>query len=216
MNVSETLIKFGQYEHLLQLQNEGLLYLNNLPYFWGIEDQELRGDLFDSVAEVARGHRVVLPLPNGKEFSMEGNWVLRKHPPEPEKINIFCMYALRPYVGSFPVDKRNLRFGEHVIVLMNRLEFMHRIESSLKSHKIVAKADLVEYIDDEHIGEIGPFKKLKKFVYQSEWRLLCYDGPRGPRKISIGSIRDISVIIRSDEVNKQITVDSELVISPER
>ena len=33
-----TLVKFGKQDHLLQLQDEGLLYLNNLPYFWEIED----------------------------------------------------------------------------------------------------------------------------------------------------------------------------------
>ena len=42
-----TLIKFGQHEHLLQLQDEGLLYLNNLPFFWEIENDELRGDRWD-------------------------------------------------------------------------------------------------------------------------------------------------------------------------
>ena len=42
-----TLIKFGHQEYLLQLQDEGLLYLNHLPYFWKIEDEELRGDLFE-------------------------------------------------------------------------------------------------------------------------------------------------------------------------
>jgi len=42
-----TLIKFGQRKHLLRLRDEGLLYMNNLPYFWKIEDDELRGDPFD-------------------------------------------------------------------------------------------------------------------------------------------------------------------------
>jgi len=215
MNEFGTLIKFGRNEHLLQLQQEGLLYLNPLTYFWEIEDQELRGDSFDSVAEVARGQRVVMPLPDGNDFSMEGNWIYKKYPPEPEKINIFCMYALRPFSGSFPVDERNFQFGEHAIVFINRPEFMNRIESSLKSQNIAYKADLVEYIDDEHTGEIGPFKKRMRFAYQSEWRLVCYAGPGEPRVISIGSIQDISVIIRSDEVNKQIRIDFEQNTPPD-
>lgn len=72
-----TLVKFGQQEHLKLLQEEGLLYLNNLQYFWKIEDQELRGDPFDGVAEVRRGPKVVIPLENGKEFTIEGEWIWR-------------------------------------------------------------------------------------------------------------------------------------------
>lgn len=204
-----TLIKFGQQEHLLQLQNEGLLYMNHLPYFWGVEDED-RGDPFDCIAEVTRGPKIGFTLPDGKEVFMEGEWTLRMHPPKPEKINILCMYALRPLIeGTFPVDEKNFRFGEHALVLLNRDEFIHRIESILKSQRIIAKADLVEYVDDKHTGKLGPFRKLKRFAYQSEWRLVCYDGPGGPRQIRIGSIRDISVIMRSDEVNTEITVDFE-------
>ena len=205
-----TLIKFGQQEHLLRLRDEGLLYMNHLQYFWKIEDDELRGDPFDCITEVARGPRISFPSADGKELFVEGNWTLRMHPPEPEKINIFCMYALRPLTkGTFPINERNLRFGEHALVLMNRDEFMQRIELTLKSQKIVAKANLVEYVDDGYAGKIGPFRKLRRFSYQSEWRLVCKEGPGGPREIRIGSIRDISEIIRSDEVNKEIRIHYE-------
>jgi hypothetical protein len=202
-----TLIKFGKQKNLLRLRDEGILYMNNLPYFWKIEDDELRGDPFDCIVEVARGPRISFPSADGKEMLMEGNWTLRMHPPEPEKINIFCMYALRPLIEeTFPVNEKNFQFGEHALVLMNRDEFMRRIELTLKSQKIEAKANLVEYVDDSYIGEIGSFIKLRRFSYQSEWRLVCENGPGGPREIRLGSIRDISEIIRSDEVNKEIRV----------
>ena len=205
-----TLIKFGQQEHLLRLRDEGLLYMNNLPYFWEIEGDELRGDPFDCIVEVARGPRISFPSAEGKEVFLEGNWTIRMHPAEPEKINIFCMYALRPIIeGTFPVNERNFRFGEHALVLMNRDEFMRRIELTLKSQEIIAKANLVEYVEDGYAGKMGPFRKLRRFSYQSEWRLVCKGGPGGPREIKIGSIRDISEIIRSDEVNKEIKVHFE-------
>ena len=183
--------------------------MNTLTYFWEIEDQELRGDPFDSVAEVHRGRKVVLPLPNGKEASMEGDWVIRMHPLEPERINIFCMYALRPFKGIFPVDERNFRFGDFALIFINRPEFMHRLESTLKSQRIKGQADLVYYVDDDYTGKVGPFRKLKRFAYQSEWRLVCYNGPGGPREIKIGSIKDISEIMRSNEVNTQIPIESD-------
>lgn len=212
-----TLIKFGQQDHLLQLQNEGLLYMNHLSFFWEIEDEELRGDPCDCVAEVARGPKIGFTLADGKEVSMEGKWTLRMPPPQPEKINIFSMYSLRPLAeNTFPVDEKNFRFGEHALLLIKPSEFMRRIELSLKSQRIIANADLVEYVDDEYAGKVGPFRKFKKFSYQSEWRLVCLDGPGGPRKIYIGSIQDISVIMRSDEVNKEIRIDFEQDAAPDR
>ena len=202
-----TLIKFGKYEHICQFRDDGLLYLNNPPYFWGIEkDEELRGDPFDGVAEVWRGRNgTVTPADDTENPLKVKNWVLRTHPSHPERINIFCMCAVRPSVGRFPVDERNFRFGDYAIVFTNPQEFIDRISSNLKNQGVSHKAGLVEYVDDEHTGKLGPFRKLKRFYYQSEWRLVSYDGPGETRKIWIGSIRDISIIIRSDEVNKKIS-----------
>ena len=205
-----TLIKFSQYEHVLQLQNEGLLYMSNLAYFRRIEDEELCGDPFDGVARVerARNTKVEMGLPDGRKITIkEANWVLRMDFYEPERINIFCMYAL--HAGSFPVQEKNFRFGDYALVLTSGQEFMNRVASTMKTQGITqAKGDLVEYVDNDSTGKLGPFKKFKTFDYQSEWRLVCYDGPGGVRKISIGSIRDISIIIPSSEVNGIITISS--------
>jgi hypothetical protein len=170
MAENATLVKFGQYEHLCQLRDEGLLYLNNLPYFWKIEeDEELRGDPFDGVAEVLRGSKGTVTPRNGPGVPVDvHNWVIRVHPPEAEKMNIFCMCAVHPSAGSFPVDERNFRFGDHALVLTNPQEFIDRTASQLESENISRRADLVEYVDDEHMGEVGPFRKLRSFAYQSE------------------------------------------------
>lgn len=200
------LIKFGSYEHLMQLQDEGLLYMNYLPYFWEIEDGELRGDPFDGVSRTERGHKVTI----GSDKIIGGKWIMRMHPPEPKKINIFSMYALQPHIEeSFPVDRMNFRFGEHALVLINNDEFLRRLELYLNSQEISFNADLVKYVNDDHTGEVGEFRKLKCFAYQFEWRLVCFDGPGEPWKIRIGSIKDISVIVRSDEVNKEIKIEFE-------
>lgn len=202
-----TLIKFGREADLLQLRDEGLLYMNNLPYFWWIEDEELRGDCFDCAAEVARGPKVVMRQPDGKDLVITGMWVLRFHPPAPERTNIFSMFALRSAIGNSPINERNFRFGEHALVMLNPQAFMTRVETHLKAEKIEARGDLVEYVDDDHTGKLGPFKKLRKFSYQSEWRLVCPDGPGGPRMIRIGSIRDISVLVRCTEINTLLRIE---------
>lgn len=210
MDQPGTLIKFGDLEHLQQFRDEGLLYLNNLPYFWNIEDEELRGDPFDCAIQVIRGPKVTMVMPEGKEVTICTDYCARIHPSKPENLNIFCMYALRPHIeGTFPIDNKNNRFGDHALILINRDEFMNRLESTLKSQKIIGNADLVEYVNDQHMDKLGPFKKFNRFSYQHEWRLVCYEGPGGPRTIRIGSIRDISVILPTVEVNKQIQIHFE-------
>ena len=41
------LIKFGKYEHISALRDQGEIYMNTLPYFREIEDNDLRGDPYD-------------------------------------------------------------------------------------------------------------------------------------------------------------------------
>jgi hypothetical protein len=55
MGEKAVLVKFGQHDHLLQLHQDGLLYMNNLPFFWEIEDQH-RGDNCDGVLKITRGN----------------------------------------------------------------------------------------------------------------------------------------------------------------
>jgi hypothetical protein len=173
--------------------------MNNLPYFWRIEDGGLRGDECDSVDARHIGNFGAVKTLNGDTIAAINNWTLREHPLQPEKINPFCMYALRQ--ASIPVDERNYGFGDHALVVTNAPEFMERVETHLDRLRISWEADLVEYIDNNHTGRIGPFRKRKMFAYQSEWRVVCYDGPGGVREIKIGSIADISFIIPSSELN---------------
>jgi hypothetical protein len=80
-------------------------------------------------------------MPDGSEVTLCRDYTAKIRPSEPEKINIFCMYALRPLIeGAFPVDKKNQRFGDYALILMNRDEFIQRLESVLKSQRIVGDA----------------------------------------------------------------------------
>lgn len=202
-----TLVKFGQYEHVCRLRDEGLLYMNNLPYFWQIEEEELRGDKFDSVAEIHRGSsgRAIPENEPDKPVTIT-SWNLAMYPCQPERINIFCMYAVRPSVGSFPIDERNYEFGDYALILTDPQKFIDRISSQLKSQNVSHKANLVEYVDDNYAGQVGPFRKSKKFAYQFEWRLVCFDGPGKERVFHIGDIKDICIVVTSCAVNQRLSV----------
>jgi len=204
MGEQAALVKFGQREHILRLQHEGHLYMNNLPYFWNVEDEGLRGDPCDTVDELASGVQGKV-LVNGNQLPLRiSRWNVRIEPEHPERINLFCMYAMRPLSGSFPVNEKNLRFGDYSLVVTNVPEYFKRIEARLSADGIYGESNLVEYVDDDFEGQVGPFRKLRRFAYQSEWRLVCYDGPSGVRTISIGSIQDISFVLESANLNAEI------------
>lgn len=210
MDQPGTLIKFGKLEHLQQLRDEGLLYMNNLMYFRNLGDNEHRGDPFEGASQVISGPRATMVMPDGNEVTICKNYTFEMLPSEPEKINIFCMYALRPLIdGAFPVDIKNQQLGDHALILLNRDEFIQRIEINLKSQNIEGSAELIEYVEDKYTGERGLFRKIDKYSFQYEWRLVCKGGPGRERKIKIGSIQDISVILPVDEVNRQIQVHFE-------
>jgi len=201
-----TLVKFGQYEHICQLRDQGLLYMNTFTYFRQLEDKELRGDKFEGVADVHRGSSGILTPKNDlKNQFMVSRWEIHRDLPQFEKKNVFCMCAVRPSMESFPVDKRNFRFGGYALILKYPQQFIDRISSQLQSEKINHQANLVEYIGNDYVGEVGPFRKLNNFAYQSEWRLVCCEGIGKERTFSIGDINDICIVVGSKEVNQKIS-----------
>jgi len=198
------LVKFGEQSNIVKLREEGLLYLNNLPYFQRTEDRDLRGDPCDGVEHILRGIKGKVTTFDGEELGEVTDWELRVHPPVPENTNTFCMYAIRPDGGTFRVSERNYEFGPYALVLLDTEQFIQRVVSTLERDAITHDKGLVRYVDDEHVGGVGLFKKKRRFAYQSEYRFVCYDGPGGPREVKIGSIEDISVMIPSDEINSRI------------
>lgn len=207
MENGSTLVKFGEQKYIERLCSYGEIYMNNLSYFWQVENDENRHDPNDSLISYHMGNKGYAVI-NGVKINMS-YWECRNPPPNPETINIFCMYALRPFHGSFPVDERNFAFGDTALVILNGDEFISRVEDVLKKEYLIEKSDfnLVEYIPDNYNGEIKPFRKRERFKHQSEWRLVCVGGSGGPRKLHIDKgLKDISRIIPATEINSEIRI----------
>ena len=206
---NSTLVKFGKKEHIEDLYNHGKLYMNNLPYFWKIEGDEARHDPNDGLSEYHLGTNgyATLKTPDGKNVNINiTNWDYKIPPKNPDKINLFCMYALRLFHGSFPVDIRNFELGDSALVLLNGDEFIKRVADELIKQSIIGESDLVEYVANNYTGRIGPFRKREKFKYQSEWRIVCLGGDGNHRELYIGSLKDISRMIPAKEINTEIII----------
>jgi len=204
MGESVILVKFQEeYEHILELQQSGLLYMNIPSYFREIEDKGPRWDSGEGRELSGRDGKATTA--DGRELKCE--WGI--FAPNEAKVNIFCMYAIRPTARTFPVGEHIYKFWKYTLVLLDTQQFIERTASSMKSQGIKFRANLVEYVDDDYEGECGPFTKRRRFAYQSEWRLACYDGPGGPREVRIGSLEDISIMMPSEEVNRRIKLGQE-------
>jgi hypothetical protein len=183
-----TLVKFGRPEHIQALQ-KGLMYFNKLEYYLECEDGPPRAD-------PPRAAEVVVPDRPGV-----AGWDFRVQAPDAQAVNLFCMCALRPGCGSFPVDERNLALGEAALVLREPQQFIDRAREALRRARISARAGLVTYVGESYSGELGPLRKRAPHAHQSEWRIVCYHGPGCGFSLEIGDITDITLVVQSAELN---------------
>lgn len=198
-----TLCKIGQREHMVALQEKGDVFMNTLNVFWGIEDGGLRGDNLDGVDHMSNGIRAELRTPSGEIIPANvTSWTLQTRTAEPEKINLFCMYAIHREPESEPIDLRVTEFGDAALIMTNADEFIKRLADAARKTNRSFKADLVNYVPTNYIGDVGLFTKTEPFRYQSEWRFAMEDGPGNPIKLNIGDISDISMLIQSDELEE--------------
>ena len=189
-----TVFKVGQKRYMEEMRDTGILYMNNVPYFWGIEDGAVRGDKNDTVGEYSEGLRGEIRTPSGQIIPVNiSSWDLRILPHRSEEINIFCMYSLRK--STCPIDKRIGEFGEWVLLITDCDRFFNRIRECVDSQKLDAHFDLVDYVPKGYIGEIGPFRKFQKYEWQAEWRLVVYNGNGGPFRFELGSIAEFSELV---------------------
>ena len=70
----------------------------------------------------------------------------------------------------------------------------------------------VEYMDqDTHSGDMGPFRKFRRFEFQSEYRVAVGTGLPGPRKLRIGSLRSIAEVAPCSTINASLTIGYNLL-----
>lgn len=212
-------IKFGEKEHLLQLQNEGLIYCNTFEYFEKCENSE-QYDQNENATSISQGNNCNF-IVNGYEINAESgliNVILKSKKLNHKKFtHLFSMFCrlqndtFESYNQTF-FDNRLKKFGEYMLVIYNPFEFMKRLKYTLdklsETKKIeYAETKRIEYIDfNTYNGEIEAFRKSDKYKHQSEWRLAIQNqNYNKPFKFNIGSIQDISTLMPTNKCKNIIT-----------
>jgi hypothetical protein len=195
------LLKFGAENHMRALYEHGTVYLNTLEYFRRGEDGRVRFDTDEGLHSIYQGPQVTYRFDVRGEtiHRMGGDDVnaLRIWQPGREDVNVYCMTALcEP--GDHRLDARFDGFGRACVKINNPKEFLDRFKAAAQSAAESVQPGLVEYVSARgHVGDMGVFRKLDTFAWQSELRIAVEPlvSTRGPIQFTLGSLRDVADLI---------------------
>ena len=155
-----------------------------------------------------------------------------------DNLHVFCMYAVStdgfecingkinytqedaPKLKSqLRIDDRCFSFGEYAVIVPV-VNFIERVKSALVQGKKRWQIRLVDYFDGDKFhgaieeAKIG-FTKLSKYSYQNELRIILDNETIGENHLlfSVGDLKDISVLVKSSELNDLIRIESNLPLS---
>lgn len=197
-------LKFGSEKNILDLYENGTIYMNTIQYFRQIEDKELRGDKYEGVSRIINSLPGTFKIPGiDREFKY-----LKAHIREIHKEitgNIYSLYAVSskgfPNPLDFKVDEKNMRFGTHCLMIKDLPYFFDKIENELKRNRCKFFHDFVDYYDRNEVNRrITLFEKPLEFEYQKEFRFYVENDIIEPIKIQIGSLKNYSEIFRIEDL----------------
>ena len=197
-------LKLGSEENILDLFENGTIYMNTIEYFRKVEDEELRGDKYEGVSKVINSLPGTFKIPG---IDREFNYV-KVHLKESYKEvlgNIYSLYAISskgfPNPLDFKFDERNLRFGTHGVMIKDLPLFFNKIENELKKNNLKFNHGFVDYYDKEEVSrEITLFEKPLEFKHQKEFRFYVENDKIKPIKIQIGSMKDYAEILKIEDI----------------
>jgi len=197
-------LKLGSEENILDLFENGTIYMNTIEYFRKVEDEELRGDKYEGVSKAINSLPGTFKIPG---IDREFNYV-KVHLKESYKEvlgNIYSLYAISskgfPNPLDFKFDERNLRFGTHGVMIKDLPLFFNKIENELKKNNLKFNHGFVDYYDKEEVSrEITLFEKPLEFEHQKEFRFYVENDKIKPIKIQIGSMKDYAEILKIEDI----------------
>lgn len=197
-------IKFGHEEHMLDMFNNGNIYLNTVQSFRNFEDNNLRGDNYEGVSEVINYPKGTFEI---KSLNYKGEYSSIHIRKSFEKVvgNIFSLYCISSFHISdpleFKIDEKILEFGTHCILIKDNAELLKRIEESFKNKDIILHHNFVSYYDTKSFdGKINVFQKPNEYKYQNEFRFYADSGLNEPLLLKIGNLSDIAEMHKSEDI----------------
>ncbi|SFC30827.1 hypothetical protein SAMN05421780_104196 [Flexibacter flexilis DSM 6793] len=197
-------LKFGQEEHITDLYQNGTIFMNPIQYFRKIEDGELRGDKYEGISKINNYPAGQFETPS---LNFKGNYISIQIRESYETVlgNIFSLYCVSSHGWTnpmeFKIDEKIKNFGSHCLLIKDNVTFLTLIENKLRQLNIAYKHGFITYYDTKKVNRaINLFEKPLEFEYQKEFRIYLARKSDEPFSFSIGSLKDIAEIYKSNDV----------------
>ena len=189
----------------------GNLYCNTVRWFRDNGYDDFEGSLFIDSDQLRIGDVTIAREERVGAVIFQPNAI--------SDINIFCMFAWTAPTGGGqmivdlesqlgPLDQLRKEFGDYAVVITNVTEFLGRVGHAARQLD-TGIARMVRYVDPTtHRTDTRddpmmiPLVKINRFSHQKEYRvaLRMNRQPAGPYILSIGSIRDIAQLQRTEDI----------------
>ncbi len=196
-------LKFGSEENILDLYENGTIYMNTVSWFKGVDDNYLRGDEYEGLSKIVNYSKGKFRI---ESINYEGNYekLQIRQSDKNTKGNIYSLFCVsnffEPNPMNFKIDKRVEEFGSHCLIIKNCPKFLSLMEEGLNDLGYKHSHGFVRYYNADKVnGNINLFHKREEFKYQNEFRFLVTKDKEESIKFHIGSLKDISEIAVSSE-----------------
>lgn len=195
------LMKFGSFDYMNSLLEEGIVYCNTLDYYTK-EDVKINKQLADkdeTCYQMNFFKAGELKLTNKNRESIVLN-VTNAHIKQFENAplyNVYCLFSLKIPQSlnkeSVMYHPDLTEFGTHFILIQNIPEFFKRLDNELLKSNYKYNREFIKYKDfSKHTGIKTPFQKDNFFKLQNEYRILIETHLSKEFIIRLGNIKDIA------------------------
>jgi hypothetical protein len=99
-------------------------------------------------------------------------------------------------ITAFCSDPRVPDFGDTMVLVQNNTEFVRRFHAAAKQAGHDVALGKVEYMPQDHCGDMNAFRKLESYSWQLEWRFLTRAPIVGKSiTLTLGPLQDIVTLI---------------------
>ena len=200
------LIKFGAKKHMLDLFENGNLYLNTLDYFKNLEEKGNRADKLETAIA-------------NKVFKEKDNYTLTIKLKEEIKFkivdanltqyqefqgNLFCLYSIKLddiLNNNYKIDARVLEDENYSysVLITNVSEFLSRVAKELEKREINFSWKLIKYYNPNKDNKnLTVFNKSNEFDFQKEFRIVVKNLKKKELILNIGNLKDIATLNRTE------------------
>lgn len=218
----DTFIKFQTKERLEALREKGYVYMNNINYYITLEEKyrkEGQGDRHEADMFVLKDGYVVNPLTQDTVLTFKEANIKLKHI---GKKPAFCMTGYNKMQDMVDDNTARIKVSQalvddfkpedeelYALIILKPQIFIDRLREALRANDIKMVEGLVTYTDtsmpiidikNKILYVYTPFHKREKFMHQDEYRVLVGVNANDYYDLSIGSLEDISVIVRAQDL----------------